>query len=92
MSQVVGAFLEHGLLGVITLISLWCAFKKDREVPALHAAHAEETVVRNSEHASEMKALQERYITKSETWMTKYHEMTDGQNEVLTSLERRWGK
>lgn len=92
MNDIVGAFLEHGLLGVVTLIALWFAFKKDREATALHEAHAESTAALNATHKSEMEALQERYITKAETWMSKYHEMADSQNEVLISLERRWGK
>jgi hypothetical protein len=92
MTDLVGTFLEHGLLGVVSLIALWFAYKKDREAVALHESHAERVTLLNADHAAEMKALQERYISKAETWMGKYHEMADGQNEVLISLERRWGK
>lgn len=92
MTEVVGAFLEHGLLGIVTLIALWFAFKKDREVSDLHETHATRTAEAVTLHAAEMKAMQERYIAKAETWMSKYHEMAESQNDVLISLERRWGK
>ncbi len=92
MSQVVGAFLEHGLLGIVTLIALWFAFKKDRENVALHKDHAAATDAMNKEHKLEVTAIQERYITKAETWMAKYHEMASSQVDVLSALERRWGK
>ncbi len=99
MGNVIGVFLEHGVLGVVALLAIWFAIRKDREVAsvvaekdALHGAHAAAIAELNLTHKAEMEALQERYITKAETWMSKYHEMTDSQNDVLISLERRWGK
>lgn len=99
MDHVVGAFLEHGLLGVVALMAIIFAIKKDREVTnvvaekdALHAVHAERLQEIAAENKAEMLSLEERYITKSETWMEKYYDLAVSQSDTLASLERRWGK
>ena len=85
--------MEHGILGVVCLIAIWFAYKKDREAreisvekDELHKAHATQLQEVQHEHKNEMMALEERYITKAETWMQQYHDNARGQTDALSSL------
>lgn len=40
------------------------------------------------QHQVEMQALLERYISKSETWMAKYHEMAESQDMTIKALKQ----
>ena len=99
MEELISTFLEYGLLGVIALAAIWVAWRKDREnkemveeKDALHAAHATRLETLITDHKSEMMALEERYITKAETWMQQHYELARAQNDVLVAMERRYGK
>lgn len=99
MSELISKFLEYGILGIIALAGVWIAWRKDRENKALHeekdelhTAHAERLETLVTDHKNEMTALEERYITKAETWMQQHHELASAQNELLVSLERRYGR
>ena len=99
MSELISKFLEYGILGMIALLAMYIAFRKDREnlalheeKDALHTAHAERLETLVTDHKNEMTALEERYITKAETWMHRHHELASAQNELLVSLERRYGR
>lgn len=99
MSEIISKFLEYGVLGMIALLAMWVAWRKDREFndltkekDALHKEHAERLETLTTDHKNEMMALEERYITKAETWMQQHHELARAQNEVLTAMERRYGR
>lgn len=71
----------YGALGVITVLALLFARYKDRETKAaqttirdLHNSYQGKIEEADTEHRREMQVLLERYISKSETWMEKYHE------------------
>jgi len=99
MEELISKFLEYGLLGVVALAAIWIAWRKDRENKTLHEekdemhnAHAQQLETLVTDHKSEMMALEERYITKAETWMQQHHELARAQNEVLVAMERRYGR
>jgi ABC-type nickel/cobalt efflux system permease component RcnA len=99
MTVIVSKFLEYGILGLIALLAIWFAWRKDRdnktlneEKDELHKEHAVQLGTITSDHKAEMMALEERYITKAETWMQQHYELSRAQNEVLTSMERRYGR
>lgn len=93
MDHVISAFLEYGLLGVVCLVALWFALKKDREAKALseekdelHKHYSERMEKQATDTKSEIIALEERYITKAETWMQQYHANAGAQTEALAEL------
>jgi len=99
MQEIISKFLEYGVLGIIALLAMAVAWRKDRENKTLndekdelHKEHAARLTTLAGEHKSEMMALEERYITKAETWMQQHYELSRAQNEVLTSMERRYGR
>ena len=75
------AFLYYGPLGLAALIFLLAAirFYRDKEAAA-------------KAHAKEMRAMEERYITKAETWMEKNHELAASINQVLESISKRYDR
>ena len=93
MDHVISAFLEYGLLGVVALAALWFALKKDRaltisvdEKDALHKHYSTRMEKAAKEAKAEIIALEERYITKAETWMQQYHANAGAQTDALAAL------
>jgi hypothetical protein len=80
-SSISNTFLYYGPLGLVALVSLLAAirFYLDKE----KAAKA---------HAEEMRAMEDRYITKAETWMEKNHELASSINQVLESISKRYDR
>ena len=89
-AEIAPKLLEYGLLGAITLGSLWVAAKMYKRGDSIREETQQRLEEKDKEHAAEMQALQERYITKSESWMQQYHEQARAQTEVLQSMERRY--
>jgi len=80
-TSISNAFLVYGPLGLIALVSLLAAirFYRDKEAAA-------------TAHAKEMRAMEERYIAKAETWMERHHELAASINQVLESISKRFDR
>lgn len=82
---------SYGLLGVVSaLFGAW-ALSKDRQLTKERLQYMEKLEAQAAAHKAEMHALEERYITKAETWMTKHHELMASMNDVMDRLEKRLG-
>lgn len=66
--------------------------KHKEEISALHEAQKERLREILAVHKEEMKALEERYITKAETWMQQYHDLAKAGFEIADAQERRYGR
>lgn len=73
----------YGVLSVVTAIAITWAVMKDRAIAALHLKvgltqkeHNEKLEKLAEKHKDEMSTLEERYITKAESWMEKYHDLS----------------
>lgn len=82
---------SYGLLGVVSALSIAIAVSKDRQLTKERLQYMEKLEAKDKAHADEMHALEERYITKAETWMAKYHELMGSMNEVMEQLTKRVG-
>lgn len=100
--QIARVFLVYGPLGVIALVSLWVSLKMYRDLTkeradflAKHEALTSQCRAEVQElarlHKEEMHALEERYITKAETWMQKYHDIAAELSAVADTLARKRG-
>ena len=79
MSESVSKLLiVYGPLGVMALVAMLIAVRLYRDL------HTE-----RKEHAEEMKTIQERYITKAETWMGKYQELYEKTIDLMEAVEKR---
>ena len=72
--------LTQGILGAVALILMWVVVR-------LYNEREKERGL----HQAELKACEERYLSKAETWMEKYHELAKSLNTVLESITRRSG-
>lgn len=85
------AIASYGLLGVVCALFGVIAFSKDKQLTKERLEYMTKLEAKDAEHKSEMHALEERYITKAETWMGKYHELMGSMNEVMEQLTKRVG-
>lgn len=91
-SSISNAFLVYGPLGLISLICLLAAIRFYRDKERAAEAHADALATERDQHAKEMRAMEERYITKAETWMEKNHELASSINQVLESISKRYDR
>ena len=91
-SAIKDVFLIYGPLGFIALISLLAAIRFYRDKERAAEAHADTLATEREQHAKEMRAMEERYITKAETWMEKHHELAASINQVLESISKRFDR
>ena len=92
MEEIVKVLLQSGLLGAVTLIALLAARKLYLDLANSRKAFDERIDKLHTEHKAEMKALEERYITKAETWMQQYHDLAKTLAEIADAQERRYGR
>lgn len=85
------AIASYGLLGVFCALFGFIAFSKDKQLAKERLEYLEKLEAAAATHKAEMHALEERYVTKSETWMGKYHELMSSMNEVMEQLTKRVG-
>lgn len=78
--------LAQGILGLFCGISMWVAWSKDREQKSDRKEYQEKLEEMAKAHKAEMNALLERYVSKSETWMSKYHEMAKAQDDTMSAM------
>lgn len=79
--SITSALLVYGPLGIMTLVSMLVAAKLYRDRETERAAHR-----------AELEKLQERHVTKAETWMGQYQELAKSLNTVLESISKRYDK
>jgi choline-glycine betaine transporter len=91
-TAVAKAFLVYGPLGLICLIMLFIAFRLYKDLTTERERHTKEMNAMRDNHAQEMRELEERYVTKAETWMDKNHELAKSINQVLESVSKRYNQ
>jgi hypothetical protein len=91
-TSISNAFLVYGPLGLIALVALLAAIRFYRDKEKAAETHAEILAAERDRHAKEMRALEDRYITKAETWMEKNHELAASINQVLESISKRYDR
>jgi len=91
-TSISNAFLVYGPLGLVALVSLLATIRFYRDKEAEAKAHAATLACEREQHALEMRAMQDRYITKAETWMEKNHELASSINQVLESISKRYDR
>lgn len=91
--------LDYGLAGAVAVLAILFALRKDRQATAaknqvieIQQVHADEVAVLNKDHKAQMVALEERYVTKSESWMGKYYDLAEAAVTVTDAVERRFGR
>ena len=91
-TSISNAFLVYGPLGLVALVSLLATvrFYRDKETAAKN--HAATLATERDAHAKEMRAMEERYIAKAETWMERHHELAASINQVLESISKRFDR
>jgi len=88
----------YGPLGLLAGVCLLAAVRMflllskerarfDADLKEQISAHQKEVREQDASHASELKALEERFISKAETWMQKYHEMASSQDATIKGLK-----
>lgn len=76
-TEVTKIFLQYGLMGAITLLSLIFAWKKDREAKAALESHQ-----------VEMTKFADRYIAKAESWAARYEELARELKSLIDAMRR----
>jgi hypothetical protein len=87
IEKVANAFLVYGPLGVVALLAIMFAIQKDRTLTKEREGFLKKMEELQTQHAAETHALEERYVTKAETWMNKYHELATSQNATIGALQ-----
>jgi len=87
----------YGPLGVMTLLSVLACIKlyRDREKERKHSedrlsAERENFASREKKLQDELKTLEERYVTKAESWMSKYEDFAKAATQVVDAAMRRY--
>lgn len=84
--EIAKQLLAYGPLGLFTLIALFVAWRKDKELTDERKEHQKRMDEKDKAHQLEMNVLEEKYVSKAETWMAKYHELSTAQNETIEEL------
>lgn len=77
----------YGPLGIICCLALWFAWKKDQALQKYQLEQLKELRDQDERHKKEMLSLEERYISKAETWMNKHYELNEGLKAVVEGLK-----
>lgn len=79
MTETVSKLLiVYGPLGVMALVAMLIAVRLYRDLQS-----------ERKEHTEEMKTMQDRYITKADTWMSKYQELYEKTIDLIDAIEKR---
>lgn len=91
VEAVTSTLLVYGPLGVITLLAIFVAVQKDRELTKDRKSFLDKQECLAKAHKEEMHSLEERYVTKAESWMQQYHELAHSMNAVAEALSKKRG-
>ncbi len=83
MQDLLQALLAHGFPGVVAAIALWWAWRKDKE--AIRCRN--EAMIRVDEAVRTVRAVEERLAHKTETWIERYHQLSQELHRTLERLE-----
>ncbi len=90
--EIIGKLLSSGLTGLIAALFIALYLRKDKDLQAARK-EAEERLAKQAEiHKTEMSTLVDRYLVRSESWVTKYHETLAAQTEAMKALAGRFRK
>ena len=92
--------LVYGPLGLFCALALAGYIQKDRTMvkmqkeflekqEALSASFLAEQKALMKSHKEEMTQMQDRYVTKAETWMDKYRERSEALENLIQALSLR---
>lgn len=87
LEEIAKALIIYGPLGIFCVIAMYVANQKDKALAALQKEYIEKFEELQKQCQKEMQEFQERYILKSETWQTKYHELADSMQGVIKALQ-----
>ena len=79
--EAVGSLVVYGPLGIMAAVASLVAAKLYLDLKAERKAHEKTTA-----------DWMERHVTKAETWMTRYNELSKSIGAVIESLERRYDR
>ncbi len=91
IEDVLKTLLVYGPLGLFCALSLAGYLQKDRAMVKMQKDFLDKQEALMKSHKEEMAQMQERYITKAETWMEKYRERSEAQSNVIDALNKRQG-
>jgi len=91
IEDVLKTLLVYGPLGLFCALSLAGYLRKDRAMVKMQKDFLDKQEALMKSHKEEMAQMQERYITKAETWMEKYRERSEAQSNVIDALNKRQG-
>ncbi len=98
MDELLKVFLQYGVVGAVAILALLVAFRLYKDTKAAGQARLDDAKAHNealvklaADQKNEMKALEERYITKAERWMEKNYDLARELAQIAELLERRWG-
>lgn len=85
--KIASALLIYGPLGIMCLLFIIIAIRKDMQLTKERERHDKTILELTDKHKVEMHALEERYVTKAETWVAKHQELATSQDETIKSLK-----
>lgn len=88
LDQIGKILIVYGPLGVMCFIALMVAWQKDKDLKTERQEYQKKLEEMAKAHQAEMNVLEERYITKAENWMNKYHELATVLAELETGFEK----
>lgn len=77
LDEIAKALLVYGPLGIISLVSMLTTLKLYRDLTAERERN------RKTEDA-----LVERFVSKAESWTTRYHELAESQVALMERIEK----
>lgn len=87
----------YGPLGILALLAILCSivlYNNSRKDAKAHEIalkkEREECEKERKEHQDDLRRLEERYITKTETQIEKYNELATALKDVVGSAMRRY--
>jgi hypothetical protein len=84
--DLLGKLAEHGILGLVLVLFIVMYFRKEKENREQVKELNDRLVKQAEQHKTELNAIAERLITRSETWMMKYHELSTQQTEAINAI------
>lgn len=88
MEEITKLLLVYGPLGVFCVVALVFAKQKDKALTDFTKEKDKEISELRREHNEEMRIMQERLITRTETQLAKYQELAVGLHAVVNELKR----
>lgn len=89
IEDILKTLLVYGPLGAFCVLALTGYLQKDRAMTKMQKDFLDKQEALMKAHKDEMAQMQERYITKAETWMEKYRERSESLQNLTEALSKR---